>query len=155
MKNKFIIILLFSLLGCKNKYIKNHFYIKSFNVSCSDSIKNGVIINFDIAYYSDSTKENYFENSIQKGLDGSNHDIIFFGYDINENSKDPEDLKLESFENFKHNYNQKKDMYNGEMLEKEFILESNKDCASINEKIILVRRNTTTNKIDTLIANQK
>jgi hypothetical protein len=156
MKNRFFLALtLLIFVSCKNHYTKNHYYISSLYVSCNDTLKNSIILNFNIIYYSDSTKENYFENSIQKGQDGAEDEIIYFGYELENDLKNQDNPKLESFESFKQNYNQKKHMYNGEMLEKKFIITTNKNCFSQTDKIILVRKNKKTFKIDTLIANQK
>jgi hypothetical protein len=157
MKNKLLFIsIFFSLMGCETHFIKNHFVIKSFNVICDDSIKTAVILRFDLDYYSDSTFQNYYENSIQKGQDGSIHEILYLGYSDFSTMRDSisSDDKIETFNSFKRKYNEKQHMYTGEMLDKDLLIHTNKNCHSKPSQIILIRKNLLSSQIDTLYANR-
>ncbi len=159
MKNHVIILLLFSAFtfGCEDRFVQNHFTINSFTITCVDNVKKAVLVKFDITYYSDSTQKNYYANSMQKGLSGSDYEILFWGYKNSTKEKvDSTNYETETFNSFKNRYNKMENMYIGEvMLNREIIIQTDWDCQENKNNIILVRKDKTSQVIDTLYANIK
>lgn len=115
------------LYSCtETHYIKNKYRITGCEAIRIDSSK--IHLKFDVVYYSDSSQNNLFPSSIEKGLDGSDNEILFLGY---------ETPKFEN-KNFKElitNINLNKRGFKGEKLEKGYLIDN---INFLNERFILV-----------------
>jgi hypothetical protein len=104
---KAVLLLTVVLSACHTEYVQNKLKIQSFSVTGYDVAENKVHIRFDVSYYFDSTFRNSFSSSIEKGQNGSDEEIIYFGVNKEQNTipyhcSHPD---LDSFKNgFNHNY---------------------------------------------------
>lgn len=65
------------LVSCmETEYYKNKIVIKSFTLKKMDGFLE---VKFDVDYFSDSTYSNYYAETIEKGLDGIDGKVVFFG----------------------------------------------------------------------------
>ena len=148
----FIVVAYLFLPSCTEHYIKNKFEIKSFSVKPYTADKfesNYVLVNFEMNYFSDSTYSNYFDEGIEKGQDGSNFNIVYFGIPGVSCSCDS------SMQKFINSFNKGEADFIGQQLEKPKIICFLEPCQkySILKNIILVKQNKLTKQLDTLKCN--
>ncbi len=129
-----LISILYLFIKCsKDNYIKNKYRIVSVNLTVIDS--NKTFIKFGVEYYSDSTQKNMFSSSIEKGIDGSNEEILFLG-------KNGEASPLE-IQQLIENLNANRRGFRGEKVERGYIING------IYKNLILVRnRNSVADTIE-------
>ena len=102
------------LISCtKTNYIKNKYRITGCESYRIDSLN--IYLKFDIVYYSDSTQNNLFPSSIEKGLDGSDDKILFLGFN---------NIESNEFRNLINKINLNERGYKGEKIEKEYIIQN-------------------------------
>jgi hypothetical protein len=137
-------------IGCDNKirYLENRFEIESFSLKPGEIQQEGAILNIKVRYLSDSThKMGYFSAGIEKGQNGPNSQILFFGDP--EDQKGPEDCGHMSLAEFSEKYNNRAKEFMGQKLHNPIrvcpLLLKNK-----NSKFVLVRKDMVSGRIDTL-----
>lgn len=112
---QYLILSSLILLGCNKTYIENKYRIKSFS---AESIDNQFTkIYFDLEYYTDSTYANKYSSAIEKGLDGSDMKILFFG-SKNSSPDDTLNYKKLTYHNFIKKFNMLDKEMLGQKLEK-------------------------------------
>jgi len=148
------LFLLFALLltGCHTEYVKNKLRIQSFSITDYDTRENMLKIKFDVLYYSDSTFKNGLSSSIEKGQDGSEEEIVYFGLNHANTAATPYHCAhpdLDSFRNgFNHNYRE----FSGQQFDFEQQLCIPPFKRDEKELLLLVLQNRKTGKTDTLSA---
>jgi len=135
------------ITSCKTAYIKNKFRLVSFSVLRRLPDKNAVEIKFNVEYYSDSTEANSWAGGIEKGQDGSEDEIIFFGIKGFDQKSGP--CAYLTFDNFKNCYNSKAKECRGQSFDfnSTFCIPELWDKKN---ELIMVLKNKNNNKVDTL-----
>lgn len=139
------------LNGCNesNNYLKNKFQIKGFTLHSTDSCS--AELNFEVKYYSDSTYQNRYSDAIEKGLDGSDSEIIFYG---ETNSCSNEDnTTIPDLNKVSYSFNRKIKTFKGEKIQKIFSVNFSKYNNPKN--VFMVVEDTKTGIRDTIVNNIK
>jgi len=135
------VFLIFStiLVSCLElEYNKNKIIIKSFTLEKMD---NFFELNFNVDYYSDSTISNYYAETIEKGLDGINGEIVFFGA-LKEEFIYSDSCQYLKFNDIALKINEKEDPFEGQNLGRihhKICIPQNLD--SISSNIVLIIKN--------------
>ena len=141
-------LILISLVSCTESYLKNRFRVISFEAYESlDS--NHLELKVNVEYYSDSTQSNLFSEGIEKGQDGSNRELVFFGPLIKE-SKSIQRCAEEPFENFIRKYNSKDRSHRGQRFDETYSL-CNPFQKDVIKDIIMVFKDPINGQNDTLV----
>jgi len=136
---------LVSCLDLDVKYLKNKIIIKSFTL---EKTKSFLTLKFNIDYYSDSTNANYYAESIEKGQDGIDGKVIFFG-SLSEKFTYDESCQYYKFKDITERINEQKYCFIGEKIERYY----HKVCMPLNlnlidSNIVLIIQNN--NSYDTI-----
>ena len=151
-------------VGCNEHYIENKYVISSFKVNQNKISLDTLEVVFDLQFYSDSTHENYFSSSIERGLDGSDIIIRKFGVvDINcdltlplKNNIPQSNLKsniFESVSDFISKFNNKSRNTIGERLIRGIYIIMNSDCTKVHNRSLtyfIIIENKTSLSVDTI-----
>ncbi|MBX2960662.1 MAG: hypothetical protein KF732_11990 [Flavobacteriales bacterium] len=137
------------LHGCNepNNYLKNKFQIKGFTLLPTDSCS--AELNFEVEYYSDSTYQNRFSDAIEKGQDGSDVEIIFYG----ETNSCPNAFSpiLFDLNEISSSFNKKIKKFKGEKIQKMFPVNFSK--VNNPKNVFMVVKNIKTGDRDTIENN--
>lgn len=140
------ICLVFLLFGCNTDFLLNKVTINGFNLKESE---NELVLTFDVNYYSDSTISNYNVETMEKGGDGLNGEIIYFGFS-NKDTVVFDKCEHDQFETLLLNINTKNRAYVGENFDREYLLCRPSNYKHHESRIMLILQDSTSGEIDTL-----
>lgn len=136
--------------GCNfesNNYLKNKFQIVGFTLLSIDSCN--AELKFEVKYYSDSTYQNRFSDAIEKGQDGSDSEIIFYGE--TKSCYNEDDTTLPDLNKISNYFNKKIKAFKGEKIQKVFSV--NFSEYNNPKNVFMILENIRTGNRDTIINN--
>jgi hypothetical protein len=137
------------LISCgRTEYLKNKFEIDSFTASLNND--STISLNFKLKYFTDSTHENG-SASIEKGQDGSNQKILYFGFDDSISRNRYIGCNLMNINDFIYGFNRGNKEFIGQELERQKTICISASKINYDDKLVMILQNEVNHKIDTLI----
>jgi hypothetical protein len=146
---RFIWLLIPLAISCKKEYLLNKFEIKGFEIHKGWGYTNVGIVRFKVAYYSDSTQWNSFASVREKGQNGSDQIIKYFGK-ANPGATRFEGCSFLPVDTFISSFNSMKNEYSGEQITREYTLCFPYQLNEQNSETILIMQDKKFGNTDTL-----